>query len=95
MKAIYYKPLWRNCNKKVRKLLAEQSNSKCFWCKITVKEYDLKDKENMPDDQATLDHLKSKSKGRKSYEVVPKVLACYKCNRERGRRDELNNPKQL
>lgn len=56
----------------------------CYWCGIECKEYTVQKGEKYPDDMATIDHLVSRFH-RKRGEVVPKVLACNRCNIERGR----------
>lgn len=45
----------------------------------------------LPDDTATLDHLKSKNVGREKGENTPKVLSCRKCNEGRAIREKIIN----
>lgn len=58
-------------------------NPRCYWCGCIVHDCTPKDGEVMCPTGATVDHLQSRYfrvKGHKS----PKVLACYKCNTDRG-----------
>lgn len=55
----------------------------CYWCSRKVKDYPQVEGDKYRDDLGTIDHLISR-KTRKKGETVGKVLACYKCNHERG-----------
>lgn len=65
-----------------RQLWAE--DPKCHWCGIETQWPEIKGG-SLPDDAATLDHLYTKyeMEKRKS-EGNPFVLACNKCNHDRG-----------
>lgn len=55
----------------------------CYWCGIEVIYYPLKKHERMPENYATLDHLKSKYNGKRPDVHMKQktlVLACSKCN---------------
>lgn len=68
-----------------RKLKLEllEAFRECFWCGIPVRDFIVPEREQSPDDMATLDHSKSRWY-RAHGEWVPKVLACYKCNTDRN-----------
>lgn len=82
---IFYGKMWSR-NKKIKERLVKEFGI-CYWCKIPVKIYlheDYRGKGlNPPTDEATLDHLKSRKRGRELGEVTPKVLSCRKCNNQR------------
>ena len=71
----------------VIKELIKISDSKCIWCGIGVKQYYIKKElskgQRYPYDMATIDHLIPRP-FRKRGEISPKVLACNRCNEERG-----------
>ena len=69
---------WRNRKKILPQLLID-FNHKCHWCDITVVVTPEK-----CSNQATVDHLKTRRQGRKDYMDGGHVLACHKCNHERG-----------
>jgi hypothetical protein len=58
----------------------------CYWCGVECRNHEHKDGVSPPDDAATIDHLVSRFH-RKRGEIVPKVLACYKCNNRRCREE--------
>lgn len=55
----------------------------CYFCGVSVTLYDYVEGRGLPDDAATIDHLKPRG-FRKRYQIVEKVLACYKCNHDRN-----------
>lgn len=71
----------------------------CYYCGIvTVNDYpvrnrELKKGEEPPDDMATLEHLYHRFDKRRYDISVPdedkKVVACYKCNVEKGKKDDM------
>lgn len=70
----------------------------CCFCGVKVylstQEGRWGDYKSLPDNTATIEHMKTKH-DRKKGEVVEKVLCCLKCNRERGikvnRKVQLSN----
>lgn len=76
----------------LREILMKKYDGKCFWCNREVKIYpdifnrSLKKGEHYPDDSATIEHLNDGVRGFKPQDPTGKykVLACYKCNHERG-----------
>ena len=84
---IYYGGLYGR-NKKIKERLV-QEYGKCYWCSIKVIIYTREKGLVCPDDEATLDHLKSKIAGRKVGEITPKVLSCRKCNEYNAYKDKL------
>lgn len=79
--------------RKVKLLLLEHFG-KCYWCGHAVKDYGnielFRNKRKIPDDMATLDHVKTRFE-RKLGQVVDKVLCCHKCNQRRARRAEIQH----
>lgn len=65
------------------KLFLIEKYGVCFHCGTPVKDYPQVDGVRLPDDAATIDHLVPRTQ-RKRHQKVAKVLACYKCNWERG-----------
>jgi hypothetical protein len=88
---VFYGRLWGN-GKKYKEMLVKEFG-KCYWCKREVKIYSQEDYlgKPLPDDTATLDHLKSKNAGRLKGENTPKVLSCRRCNEDRAIREKINN----
>lgn len=81
--------------RKRRRIFREQSGL-CYWCRqpmVIVEKQDQRT--DWPNDMATFEHLDPKgdpNRGR-IYHQRRIVLACYKCNHERGIRTEReNNP---
>lgn len=88
---VFYGRLWGNAKKHKEMLVKEFG--RCYWCKIEVKIYPQEEYlgKPLPDDTATLDHLKSRNVGRVKGENTPKVLACRKCNEKRARLEIRKN----
>lgn len=58
----------------------------CWWCGVFCIDFVPRDGENNPpENMATIDHLVSRSNRLKG-QSVPKVLCCYSCNEERGKK---------
>ena len=53
----------------------------CYHCGVEVIDYIPAEREALPDNSATIDHLKPRQI-RKRHQVVQKVLACNRCNKE-------------
>ena len=85
---VFYGKLWSR-SKQIKERLVEEYG-KCYWCKIQVKIYPHENGMSLPDDTATLDHLKSKNAGREKGENTPKVLSCRKCNQQRAINEKQN-----
>jgi hypothetical protein len=77
--------------RRLKKLFAE--DPRCHWCgqKTIWAESIRKASGRMPPNIATFEHLDSRfDPDRGTYEGVERtVLACYKCNHDRGRQREL------
>lgn len=70
-----------------QKLYLLEKYKYCYWCGILVKDYNYKSLSSKPPhDEATIDHMFSR-RFRKKGERTKKVLACYKCNSERDKRE--------
>lgn len=63
-------------------LVAKYKN--CYYCGVPVKIYPQIDGKRTPDDRATIEHLTARP-SRKRHDLSVKVLACHKCNNERGK----------
>lgn len=63
----------------------------CYWCNVEVVDWVHKDGEPKPPNAGTIDHLIPRAY-RGYGKVVPKVLACEKCNTERSNAQNPNNP---
>lgn len=69
----------------------------CYWCGGKVKSYpefynnEMKKGFKWPEDMATIDHLFSRWEPEKRYQAYlkseDKVLACFRCNSERARKE--------
>lgn len=69
------------------KLFAEDPH--CHWCTVELVYYnpgELKKGESLPDNFATIDHLNTRFDLTRweNHDQPQTVLACYKCNKERG-----------
>lgn len=74
--------------------LYRRQGGRCFWCAVTMV-LPRQHVHEPPDNLATLDHLDDRLSGRRgmyAYGVERTVLACRKCNNERGRQSELQMP---
>jgi hypothetical protein len=73
---------------KVLRLHLIEKYGVCYFCSRPVKDYPHVPHVGANDDLGTIDHLKPRPHqaipGRKRYEVVEKVLACYRCNHDRN-----------
>ncbi len=87
MKKIYFITGRRTYTFAKREMMKD--DPRCFWCEIEVIDYGPR-KEGEPDplDMATVDHLVSRF-FREIGVVVPKVLACAKCNQNRAKNEEI------
>jgi hypothetical protein len=71
---------------RLRKRLYEEQGGLCYWCKVEMVIYEMPahepgaygDRPRMPDDYATFEH-------QHDHPTKKVVLACAKCNHERGR----------
>jgi lipopolysaccharide biosynthesis glycosyltransferase len=88
----YEETPWKTPSKRHLRLALLALYKNCYWCGIEMKDYNRKTHEPMPDDMATIDHLISLPERGKGA-VVPKVLACNKCNTSRSVHQNPNNPK--
>lgn len=88
---IFYGRKW-NRGREIKAKLMEEFG-KCFWCKIEVVVYPHTHGVTPPDNEATLDHLKSKNAGREKGENTPKVLSCRKCNNDRAKLEIIKKHK--
>ncbi len=83
---IYYGRTWGK-NKKIKERLVKEFGI-CYWCRNPVKIYPHEEYRGVgimpPNDEATLDHIKSRPRGREVGENTPKVLSCRSCNRRRN-----------
>jgi hypothetical protein len=74
-----------------------EEDAHCIYCGIEVKEYNTPPHQKIPLNQATIDHIYEKYDKRR-YEVFGlhnKVLACWKCNFDRGNEKYKNLPVEL
>lgn len=69
-----------------------EQNPFCYFCKKEVRVYPHKEGIAPKDNTATIEHLKTKHEREKG-EYTQKVLACLKCNMDRGMK--LNKAIQL
>lgn len=53
----------------------------CYHCGVGVIDYIPAEREALPDNAATIDHLKPRQI-RKRHQVVQKVLSCHGCNKK-------------
>ena len=70
-------------DKPTRRALLWRRSALCFWCGRATR----LDAEMNADDAATVDHVYSRLHPRRQSPVrhlPPSVLACYRCNQERG-----------
>ena len=83
--------------RKVRRKLWEQ-NPHCHWCGCLTDWYNPPNG-NLPPNAATIDHLLSRLNPERYYlPYYPQslmVIACYKCNTERGAREERELLQQI
>ena len=67
----------------------------CFWCECVVVKYPLKNRESLPDNYATVDHLYSRWNPLRQTLGEPGekrlVLSCHKCNWTRGEKERIIN----
>jgi len=82
-----------NSNKRRKENLFRE-DPHCYWCGIEVINYPLADGERMPDNFATLDHLDTRLSGNRGVikNQTRTVLACSKCNFDRGVEEVNNTP---
>lgn len=85
--------------KRLRHLRERYKN--CYYCKCKLNYYPLKKGEKIPDNYATIEHLNSRLQypnGRPNVFGKERtlVVACWKCNNERGNREngELSKEEQ-
>lgn len=87
----------RNKNKRKRRRLLRlwQADNKCHWCRVETVLFLLGRYQKMPDNYATIDHLKSRFDPERqvnpSYEERT-VLACNKCNFKRNLEETKSRP---
>lgn len=81
-KGIFYGRKWGR-GKQIKERLVKEFG-KCYWCEIPVVIYPFEEGITRPDNEATLDHFKSKNAVRKKHENTPKILACRACNHWRA-----------
>ena len=79
--------------KRQRRRLYEQ-NPYCHWCQRKLQLIE-KPGGKLPDDAATIDHLRSRYDPLRQVPATRnecrRVLACFRCNFERGRKEILEN----
>ncbi len=82
--------------KRRRERLYEEQDGKCYYCGCpTIIINYTKNPDKFPDNLATLEHLDNKlSKDRKPGEPARVVMACYRCNQERGAEDHKQHREQ-
>lgn len=78
--------------KKSRAKYLRQTIKRCFYCKCDLVYYPLANKERVPDNYATIEHLNSRLQypnGRPNVYGQSKtlVVACSKCNNERSTKE--------
>lgn len=76
--------------------LYRDQNGLCHWCgcELLLRKGGAKEKQ-MPENLATLDHLDDRfsiDRGSHGYGTLRKVLACWRCNNDRGRASQLSQP---
>lgn len=67
--------------------MAKRQGGKCYYCACPVRMHRHKDGQPAPDNMATLDHIIPLSKGGRAAASINCVVACHRCNNERGDRD--------
>jgi hypothetical protein len=75
---------------KVRKQQLMSKNPYCYWCGQKLVYFD-NNGGRVPDNFATIDHLYSKLDGRRfdpKMKCKTLVLSCFKCNQERGKKED-------
>ncbi len=76
-----------------RKLRLFKRDPHCYYCGVEVREIVVPRGKKIPDDMATVEHLYSKLDYRRHDPNDGKeertVLACYKCNSEKGKEQDV------
>ncbi len=89
---------WKN-QPKLRRENLMKKDPHCYWCGVEVIYYRLIKHEKVPDNFATLDHLHTRytlavKRATAGQHKPVTVLACWKCNNERGKKETESMPRE-